>query len=67
MGEAKRRQVLGLPPRTKIFEMEKSDRYISWIPITKTRIKKYPYMGVVTMALGATIFLVSGGLNTISS
>ena len=66
MGEAKRRQVLGIPPRKKIIDIEKSDRYFSWIPITKTRIKKYPYMGIVTMALGATIFLVSGGLNTIS-
>ena len=61
MGEAKRRQVLGIPPRKKI-----SDKYIPWLPLTKTRIKKYPYMGVATMALGAIIFLVSGGFNTIS-
>ena len=66
MGEAKRREELGIPPRKKTVCLEKSDRYISWLPITKTRIKKYPYMGVVTMALGAIIFLVSGGLNTIS-
>ena len=66
MGEAKRREELGIPPRKKTVSLEKSDRYISWLPITKTRIKKYPYMGVVTMALGAIIFLVSGGLNTIS-
>ena len=65
MGEAKRRQVLGIPPR-KIADIKKSERYISWLPITKTRIKKYPYMGVATMALGAIIFLVSGGFNTIS-
>ena len=64
MGEAKRRQVLGIPPRKKISDINKSDRYISWLPITKTRIKKYPYMGVATMALGAIIFLVSGGFNT---
>ena len=44
MGEAKRREVLGIPPR-KIIDIKKSDRYISWLPITKTRIKKYPYMG----------------------
>ena len=62
MGEAKRRQVLGIPPR-KIADIKKSERYISWLPITKTRIKKYPYMGVATMALGAIIFLVSGGFN----
>ena len=44
MGEAKRREELGLPPRQK-NELNKSDRYLSWLPITKSRIKKYPYMG----------------------
>ena len=66
MGEAKRRVELGLPPRQKKVELNKSDRYLSWLPITKSRIKKYPYMGVVTMALGAIIFLVSGGANSIN-
>ena len=66
MGEAKRRQELGIPPRKKLIDIRYSDRYISWLPITKTIIKKYPYMGVATMALGAIIFLVSGGFNTIS-
>ena len=66
MGEAKRREVLGIPPRKDTIDIKKSDRYISWFPITKTTIKKYPYMGVATMALGAIIFLVSGGFNTIS-
>ena len=66
MGEAKRREELGLPPRQKKIELNKSDRYLSWFPITKSRIKKYPYMGVVTMALGAIIFLVSGGANSIN-
>ena len=65
MGEAKRRKDLGIPPREKLTIIDKSNRYISWLPITKTRIKKYPYMGVATMALGAIIFLVSGGFNTI--
>ena len=65
MGEAKRRHNLGMSSRKKRINLEISDRYISWIPITKTRIKKYPYMGVATMALGAIIFLVSGGFNTI--
>ena len=64
MGEAKRRQLLGIPPR-KIIDIKKSDRYISWLPITKTSIKKYPYMGVATMALGAIVFLASGGFKTI--
>ena len=66
MGEAKRREELGLTPRQKKFELIKTDRYLSWLPITKSRIKKYPYMGVVTMALGAIIFLVSGGANSIN-
>ena len=66
MGEAKRRQLLGISPREKKINTKELDRYISWLPITKTRIKKYPYMGVATMALGAIIFLVSGGFNTIS-
>ena len=66
MGEARRRQELGIPPRKKKIDEKESDKYISWLPITKTRIKKYPYMGVATMALGAIIFLVSGGFNTIN-
>ena len=66
MGEAKRREELGLPPRQKKIELNKSDRYLSWLPITKSRIKKYPYMGVATMVLGAIIFLVSGGANSIN-
>ena len=66
MGEAKRREELGLPPRQKVVGINKSDRYFSWLPISKSRIKKYPYMGVVTMALGAIIFLVSGGVNSIN-
>ena len=66
MGEAKRRERLGLPPRKKEVDINKSDRYSSWLPITKSRIKKYPYIGVATMALGAIIFLVSGGANSIT-
>ena len=66
MGEAKRREELGLPPRQKKIELNKSDRFLSWLPITRSRIKKYPYMGVVTMAIGAIIFLVSGGANSIN-
>ena len=66
MGEAKRRQVLGIPPRNKKINIKESNRFIYSLHIIKTRIKKYPYMGVATMALGAIIFLVSGGFNTIS-
>ena len=66
MGEAKRREELGLSPRQKKVELIKSDRLFSWLPITKSRIKKYPYIGVATMLLGAIIFLVSGGANSIN-
>ena len=66
MGEAKRREELGLTPRQNKVEINKSDRYFSWLQITRSRIKKYPYMGVVTMAIGAIIFLVSGGANSIN-
>ena len=66
MGEAKRREELGLSPRQKKIAINKSDRYFSWLPITKSRIKKYPYMGVATMIIGVIIFLVSGGANSIN-
>ena len=66
MGEAKRIEELGLSPRQKKIELNKSDRYLSWLPITKSRIKKYPYMGVATMVIGAIIFLASGGANSIN-
>ena len=48
------------------MDIEKSDRYISLLPTTNTNINNYPYMGIVTIALGAIIFLVSGGFNTFS-
>ena len=66
MGEARRRKELSLPTRGKNFVQNNSDRYFSWLPINKSMIKKYPYMGVATMALGAIIFLVSGGANSIN-
>ena len=66
MGEAKRRKKLSIPPRKKVIDLENSDGYFSWVPFIKTRLKKYPYMGVATMALGAIIFLASGGFNTIN-
>ena len=66
MGEAKRNQDLGLSPRRKKVEINKSERYFPWLPITKSKIKKYPYMGVVTMLIGAIIFLGSGGANIIN-
>jgi len=66
MGEAKRRKELDLPPRTKEDEINKYEHYFSLLSITKSRIKKYPYLGVATMALGAIIFLVSGGANSIN-
>ena len=49
-----------------VIKIPKFDRYISWLPITKSRIKKYPYMGVATMALGAIIIFDSGGAKSIN-
>ena len=66
MGEAKRRKELSLPPRRKNVAQNNSDRYFSWLPINKSMIKKYPYMVLATIALGAIIFLVSGGANIIN-
>ena len=40
MGEAKRREELGLPPRQVKVEINKSDRYFSWFLIAKSKIKK---------------------------
>ena len=66
MGEAKRRKELALTNKKKLVLNDKSDRFLSWLPITKSTIKKYPYMGIATMALGAIIFLVSGGADSIN-
>ena len=43
----------------------KSERYYSSIKITKSRINKYPYMGLVAMLIGSIIFLVIGGAKSI--
>ena len=36
----KEEKELGLPPRPNKVELNKSDGYLSWLPITKSRIKK---------------------------
>ena len=58
MGEAKRRKDLGIPPRLKINQKDQSERLISWVPITKKQISKYPYAAPVTMAFGLILLLV---------
>ena len=59
MGEAKRRKELGIPPRKKQFkDNPKKDRYVDWLPLTKTQMSKYPYAPVATMALGLILLLV---------
>ena len=58
MGEAKRRKDLGIPPRLKINHVDSSERIISWLPITKKQISKYPYAAPVTMAIGLILLLV---------
>tara|TARA_Y100000589_G_scaffold217475_1_gene205098 strand:- start:230 stop:436 length:207 start_codon:yes stop_codon:yes gene_type:complete len=58
MGEAKRRKDLGLPPRLKINQRNQSERIISWLPVTKKQISKYPYAAPFTMAIGLILLLV---------
>ncbi len=59
MGEAKRRKDLGIPPRDKKLKGTLvEDRYIPWLPLTKTQMSKYPYAPVATMALGLIFLLV---------
>ena len=59
MGEAKRRKELGMPPReNKSIVTNTKDRYLSWLPITKTQMSRYPYAPVATMALGLILLLV---------
>ena len=58
MGEAKRRKDLGIPPRVKKNKKDQSERLISWLPITKKQVSKYPYAAPVTMAIGLILLLV---------
>ena len=59
MGEAKRRKKLGIPPRErKKIDTTIKDRFIPWLPITKSQISKYPYAPVATMAIGLILLLV---------
>ena len=58
MGEAKRRKDLGIPPRLKKNQKDQSERLISWLPITKIQVSKYPYAAPVTMAIGLILLLV---------
>ena len=58
MGEAKRRNDLGIPPRVKRIKKNESERLISWLPISKKQLSKYPYAAPVTMAIGLILLLV---------
>ena len=58
MGEAKRRKDLGIPPRLKKIQKDQPERLISWLPITKKQLSKYPYAAPVTMAIGLILLLV---------
>ena len=58
MGEAKRRKDLGIPPRIKKLQKNQSERLISWLPISKKQMSKYPYAAPVTMAIGLILLLV---------
>ena len=58
MGEARRRKDLGIPPREKINHKKKSERIISWLPISRKQMSRYPYAAPVTMAIGLILLLI---------
>ena len=58
MGEARRRKDLGIPPRLKKIQKDESEKLISWLPITKKQLSRYPYVAPVTMAIGLILLLV---------
>jgi len=58
MGEAKRKKLLGIQPKVKKSLNQESERLISWLPISKKQISKYPYAAPVTMAIGLILLLV---------
>ena len=58
MGEAKRRKDLGIPPRLKKIQKDESEKLISWLPITKKQLSRYPYVAPVTMAIGLILLLI---------
>ena len=58
MGEAKRRKELGIAPRKNLNFNQKTDRYITWLPLTKMQMSRYPYIAPVTMALGIFFLLI---------
>ena len=67
MGEAKRRKKLGLSPRYEMKTIKDSDKYLSWLPLTKNQMSKYPYAPVATMAIGLFLLLVDWTKFNISS
>ena len=69
MGESKRRKKLGLSPRKPVFLSSdyNKDKLIAWLPISRKYFSKYPYLPVLTMALGLFLLLVDWTkFNTIS-
>ena len=58
MGEAKRRKNLGIPPRLKKIQKDQSEKIISWLPLNKKQLSKYPYAAPVTMAIGLILLLI---------
>jgi len=58
MGEARRRKDLCIPPREKINHKKKSERIISWLPISRKQMSRYPYAAPVTMAIGLILLLI---------
>ena len=58
IGEAKRRKDLGISPRVIKKQIIKSEGFITWLPISKKELSRYPYAAPVTMAIGLILLLV---------
>ena len=65
MGEAKRRKELKLPVTENKIQVDKSNRFFANFSNGYLLFRKFPYIGVVTMIIGVTLFLASGGANII--
>ena len=60
MGEAKRRKILGLPPRelTLKKEIDNSPRLISWLPITKNQKDNFIQLSIRVGWFGIALLIL---------
>ena len=60
MGEAKRRKILGLPPRELPLkkEIDNSPRLISWLPITKNQKDNFIQLSIRVGWFGIALLIL---------